>query len=550
MIGEKLAKPRKIVTDKGAPQFFYEIVQYWVTYDLVQIIAKYGLMPDFNDNLKAWSSDIYNIVQLLRNDTMTDEESKRGNLCFDMLYDAKQTVHWSNFARCGLGHKKHLRSMTIFSLPLVMITWQRMLVEYFHVNTKKTFFEKGNYEPQQKANTRCPLNNLHLGSGKVESVDEMRARTTDNQVVSFNEFTIKRNLSLAYWADKILQKDADFDMTKEPTSKRGPPETDEEETYQISDKTIKWEKEKDEVEDIDGNSEGAVSKNAIEHNVCEATEMTEQLIYIAEAMNVAKTTIGKIRKKTKAQTNNERTVQNGCASLVQLTKNELKIDKDMTWDEFMDWIRNTGNDDDNGEDNDGDEKEEDSDQSEILDAKKKSSEPLYVSDGHFQGNGDDSDESNESDEIDENGVLCGEDGEEIPVEVEKDKGSVMGDDEDGEEITDEFEKNKGSVMSDGEKQNSDIEHSGEKNETNENKDGRNDGEKTVDSIEEEKNDDKVSEKITAETLKDKKRKQNERIDTDAGSEEDSEKILDGKRKGGKSKKKKKQRGDTMSRTLR
>jgi hypothetical protein len=125
----------------------------------------------------------------------------------------------------------------------------------------------------------------------------------------------------------------------------------------------------------------------------------------------------------------------------------------------------------------------------------------------------------------------------------------MGDDEDGEEITDEFEKNKGSVMSEGEKQNSDIEHSGEKNETNENKDGRNDGEKTVDSIEEEKNDDKVSEKITAETLKDKKRKQNERIDTDAGSEEDSEKILDGKRKGGKSKKKKKQRGDTMSRTL-
>jgi hypothetical protein len=97
-------------------------------------------------------------------------------------------------------------------------------------------------------------------------------------------------------------------------------------------------------------------------------------------------------------------------------------------------------------------------------------------------------------------------------------------------------------MSKGEKQNSDIEHSGEKNETNENKDGWNDREKTVDSIEEEKNDDKVSEKITAETLKDKKRKQNERIDTDAGSEEDSKKILDGKRKGGKSKKKKNKGG--------
>ncbi len=66
-IGEKLAKSRKKVdyADKGAPQFFYEIVQYWVAYDLVKIIVKYGLMPDFNDNLKIWSSVIYNIVSFL-----------------------------------------------------------------------------------------------------------------------------------------------------------------------------------------------------------------------------------------------------------------------------------------------------------------------------------------------------------------------------------------------------------------------------------------------------------------------------------------------------
>jgi hypothetical protein len=51
VIGAKLAKPRKIVANRGAPQFFYGIVQYWMTYYLVQIIAKYGLMPDFNNNL-------------------------------------------------------------------------------------------------------------------------------------------------------------------------------------------------------------------------------------------------------------------------------------------------------------------------------------------------------------------------------------------------------------------------------------------------------------------------------------------------------------------
>ncbi len=71
VIGEKLDKPRKKVdyADKGAPQFFYEIVQYWVAYDLVKIIVKYGLMPDFNNNLKIWSSDIYDIVSFLRKTT-------------------------------------------------------------------------------------------------------------------------------------------------------------------------------------------------------------------------------------------------------------------------------------------------------------------------------------------------------------------------------------------------------------------------------------------------------------------------------------------------
>ena len=75
VIGEKLAKPRQKFNynDKGQPQFFYEIVQYWVTYDLVKIIAKYGLKPEFNDNLKSWSKDIYSVVYYLQENN--DEEN-------------------------------------------------------------------------------------------------------------------------------------------------------------------------------------------------------------------------------------------------------------------------------------------------------------------------------------------------------------------------------------------------------------------------------------------------------------------------------------------
>jgi hypothetical protein len=67
VIREKIAKPNQkpMFTDRGAPQFFYELVQYWVAFDLVKTFSKYGLMLTFNENLKEWSSDLHCIVQLL-----------------------------------------------------------------------------------------------------------------------------------------------------------------------------------------------------------------------------------------------------------------------------------------------------------------------------------------------------------------------------------------------------------------------------------------------------------------------------------------------------
>ena len=72
-----------------------------------------------------------------------------------------------------------------------------------------------------------------------------------------------------------------------------------------------------------------------------------------------------------------------------------------------------------GKADENEEKEEEPSESEILDAKNKSTEHLFDTD-YFQGDPDDSDESDESNEIEENGVLCGEDGERIPVEADQD----------------------------------------------------------------------------------------------------------------------------------
>jgi hypothetical protein len=47
VLGNKKAKPisKPSFTDQGNLQFFYEVVQYWVAFKLVQVFHKYGLNP-------------------------------------------------------------------------------------------------------------------------------------------------------------------------------------------------------------------------------------------------------------------------------------------------------------------------------------------------------------------------------------------------------------------------------------------------------------------------------------------------------------------------
>jgi hypothetical protein len=61
-------KPNKKLpfTDLSNPQFFYEVVQYWVAFELVQVFHKYGLKPMFKENLEKWSNELHCIVQLLK----------------------------------------------------------------------------------------------------------------------------------------------------------------------------------------------------------------------------------------------------------------------------------------------------------------------------------------------------------------------------------------------------------------------------------------------------------------------------------------------------
>ena len=326
VIGEKLAKSRKIEKDKGQPQFFYEVVKYWVTYELVKIIEKYGLKPDINENLKSWSKDIYNVVCFLKTEDkkmIEEDEGMAGEDGLKYLFDIDKTVHWAHFQKCTLGTKKHLSRISNFPLPLVVITWQRMLVEHFSKHTDEAFFIKGNYEPAKSTNNKHTLNNLHLKVGE-----------TNSQVRSFDDFSIKNELSLGYWADKILQGEAYLVTTKKSNAES------HENTYSIKKENIKWEKEKGAVEEggtVEERDSGEMMNDEI---VLDETKKTEQLKTIAEAMNVAKELLARITKKTEKQKNDANTVNRGCILLQRYIEKELNSDNVCTtWEKFMDWLR-------------------------------------------------------------------------------------------------------------------------------------------------------------------------------------------------------------------
>ncbi len=95
---------------------------------MVKIFSKYELMLTFNENLKEWSGDLHCIVQLLSKTTQKKEDKERATQCIDTLFDKDTTENWGHFGQTELGTKSLLEKMSNFALPLVILTWQRMLL--------------------------------------------------------------------------------------------------------------------------------------------------------------------------------------------------------------------------------------------------------------------------------------------------------------------------------------------------------------------------------------------------------------------------------------
>jgi hypothetical protein len=119
-------------------------------------LHEYGLKPVFNDKLEEWSSDLSHIVQLLSKKQQSKEDFKRADSCIKILFDSNKTEHWGSLLRVEFGTQLAFRKMSKFALPLVIMSWHRMVQEFFSGFAGYTFFDLGNYSETQQIK-KCAL---------------------------------------------------------------------------------------------------------------------------------------------------------------------------------------------------------------------------------------------------------------------------------------------------------------------------------------------------------------------------------------------------------
>ena len=371
IIGEKIArkKVKPIFPDRGQPGFFKEIVQHWVAFDLVQIFHRYGLKPTFNESLCEWSKDLHSLVVVLSKNNPTTEDRDIAERCLSTLFDVAITEHWASFPRAEFGTKQNFKKIQNFAIPLVILTWNRMLQEYFMKDPEHTFFGLGDYREQKKKEKDAPYDNLFMSAN-----DDMEFK-----VNSFTCFQPNKNLmsspvvcpSLLRWAEYLLSPAMETDeQKKERLHKLGEKPMKQ---YNMTHTSLKSQSRPTRENTADvvttpskelGNSGTATGKSkttialqqrenidfleVVADMITSPNDSTEEeeptsvmLLYrIGEALQAAERTHVSISQKRKPVgfEHNEAKVKDGIASFVQLVKSVNQGDSRLDFEAAMDWL--------------------------------------------------------------------------------------------------------------------------------------------------------------------------------------------------------------------
>jgi hypothetical protein len=370
IIGDKIArkKVKPIFNDRGQPGFFKEIVLHWVAFDLVQIFHRCGLKPTFNESLHEWSQDLYSLVMVLGKNEPTTEDKEQAERCLSTLFDVTITEHWASFPRTEFGTKQNFKIMPNFAIPLVILTWNRMLQEYFSKDSENTFFGLGNYHEQKAKNKDAPYDNMYMsGNDCVEFKVESFSCFQPNETLESSPDVCP---SLLQWAEYLLTPAIKTDNQKIDRLQklREKPMV----RYNMTHTTMKLRPPQDKTVDVvatssealanevtttagampevvhmnseawaeEARAEATTSSNALaeEEPTTKNTPSVLLLYRIGEALQAAKRTHDSIKRKGPGLGYNEAKVNGGIASLVQWVQSINQEENMLDFEGAMDWL--------------------------------------------------------------------------------------------------------------------------------------------------------------------------------------------------------------------
>jgi hypothetical protein len=184
--------------DRGKHATYEEMIQTWVTYEVVKVLYLFGLNPKQKSDLESIAPDIERYIgyiesNILDDDNDDDDEESHQEIKHIHEIIFKHTQHSGIFDKCTFASMNEVKwkEDVKYMIPFLLLTWLRHLQQYFKSkkNEKHTWTENGNYQPHvtlSKGESTNPLAIVYLSKPgmkkpfKVKSYDHVKPYEPQN----------------------------------------------------------------------------------------------------------------------------------------------------------------------------------------------------------------------------------------------------------------------------------------------------------------------------------------------------------------------------------
>ena len=137
----------EVKKDRGKHGTYQEMIQTWVTYEVVKVIFLYGLNPEPNTTIpKKLAPQLNAYIQHIKNPTESTFEG--ADTVHKTLFN--ETSHSSYFLRCKFAEvdKVIWKDDVKYTIPIIILSWLRQLEQGFKdLSNTKSWSILGNYTP-------------------------------------------------------------------------------------------------------------------------------------------------------------------------------------------------------------------------------------------------------------------------------------------------------------------------------------------------------------------------------------------------------------------